>query len=150
MSFFDALARFLGLSEPAPHDVSAADGASDGHGPASPPHVQGVQSPYADLWSSVDRHLAQFMVHSVLPHRQFEPDDVFKLVRIQVAGTTPVAETAKNRKGMQMLVGQMSQALVRTFWYRCAFWFHFWALVFVFTTMLASVRKPCPRVEVLY
>jgi pSer/pThr/pTyr-binding forkhead associated (FHA) protein len=37
------------------------------------------------------------MVHSVLPHRQFEPDDVFHLVRIQVSGTTPAAQDAINR-----------------------------------------------------
>ncbi|HZF78605.1 MAG TPA: FHA domain-containing protein, partial [Rubrivivax sp.] len=58
------------------------------------PAALGGHGPYAELWQSVDRHLAQFMVRSVLPHRQFEPDDVFKLVRIQITGTTAAARAA--------------------------------------------------------
>ena len=101
MSVFDTLARWLGLSEPppasAPADATAwrsSAGASSSAASAAPP---GANSPYAELWQSVDRHLAQFMVHSVLPHRQFEPDDVFKLVRIQVTGTTSAAQGAIDR-----------------------------------------------------
>jgi hypothetical protein len=48
--------------------------------------------------------------------------------------------------------GMYQQAIVRTFWYRCAFWFHFWALVFVFATMMFELRgpRPNPRVDVLW
>jgi pSer/pThr/pTyr-binding forkhead associated (FHA) protein len=101
MSFFDTLARWLGLSEPAPAAAPGDAGVRPGvdapmsvaPGSATP----GANSPYAELWQSVDRHLAQFMVHSVLPHRQFEPDDVFKLVRIQVTGTTAAAQGVIDR-----------------------------------------------------
>ena len=95
MSFFDTLARWLGLSDPAPAAAPADTAIPSGMGaPVPTATAQGSNSPYAQLWQSVDRHLAQFMVHSVLPHRQFEPDDVFKLVRIQVTGTTPAAQSA--------------------------------------------------------
>lgn len=101
MSFFDTLARWLGLSDPVPHTRSPADTAlPSGHGapwPAPAAAAPGGNTPYAELWQSVDRHLAQFMIHSVLPHREFEPDDVFKLVRIQVTGTTPAARSAIDR-----------------------------------------------------
>ena len=98
MSFFDTLARWLGLSEPAPAAAPADTAVPSVMGaPAPTATAQGSNSPYAQLWQSVDRHLAQFMVHSVLPHRQFEPDDVFKLVRIQVTGTTPAAQSAIDR-----------------------------------------------------
>ena len=46
--------------------------------------------------------------------------------------------------------GIMEQAVVRTFWYRCAFWFYFWALVFTFITMLADLRRPSPRIDLLF
>jgi hypothetical protein len=48
--------------------------------------------------------------------------------------------------------GVFEQAVVRTFWYRCAFWFYFWALVFVFITMFADLRspRPSPRVDLLF
>jgi hypothetical protein len=48
--------------------------------------------------------------------------------------------------------GVNQQAIVRTFWFRCAFWFHFWALVFVVVTMLAELRapRPAPRVDLLW
>ncbi len=97
MSFFDTLARLLGLTEPASGDPPAGSGASTGVGAPLLPPALSRHSPYAELWQSVDRHLAQFMVQSVLPHRQFEPDDVFKLVRIQVTGTTPAAQNAIDR-----------------------------------------------------
>ena len=103
MSFFDTLARWLGLSEPPPAaapadatDWRSSAGASPSAATAAAAAL-GANSPYAELWQSVDRHLAQFMVHSVLPHRQFEPDDVFKLVRIQVTGTTAAAQSAIDR-----------------------------------------------------
>ncbi|MDP9912400.1 pSer/pThr/pTyr-binding forkhead associated (FHA) protein [Variovorax boronicumulans] len=95
MSLFDTLARWLGLSEPVPAATST-DTVSIG-APLPSATAQSPISPYAELWQSVDRHLAQFMVHSVLPHRQFEPEDVFKLVRIQVTGTTPAAQNAIER-----------------------------------------------------
>ena len=96
MSFFDTLARWLGLSDPAvaPTDTAVSSGIKTPLPVATAP---GSNSPYAELWQSVDRHLAQFMVHSVLPHRQFEPHDVFKLVRIQVTGTIPAAQNAIDR-----------------------------------------------------
>ena len=102
MSFFDVLARWLGLSDPVPADPppSGSGSAATGFGPqpqASASTAPVAYGPYAQLWQSVDRHLAQFMAHSVLPHRQFEPDDVFKLVRIQVTGTTPAAQGAIDR-----------------------------------------------------
>ncbi|HLL11648.1 MAG TPA: FHA domain-containing protein, partial [Rubrivivax sp.] len=97
MAFFDKLARWLGLSEAAPLDVPAthvggAPGVAVAQAPVPP--ALGGHGPYAELWQSVDRHLAQFMVRSVLPHRQFEPDDVFQLVRIQITGTTAAAQAA--------------------------------------------------------
>jgi hypothetical protein len=46
--------------------------------------------------------------------------------------------------------GLMEQAVVRTFWYRCAFWFYFWALMFTFITMLADLRRPSPRIDLLF
>ena len=100
MSFFDVLARWLGLSDPVPADPPPSGSAATGFGPqppASPSAVPVAYGPYAQLWQSVDRHLAQFMAHSVLPHRQFEPDDVFKLVRIQVTGTNAAAQGAIDR-----------------------------------------------------
>jgi pSer/pThr/pTyr-binding forkhead associated (FHA) protein len=93
MALFDALAKWLGLSDEAPATApveASVPSATGGPLPA-------VASPYAKLWQSVDGHLAQFMIHSVLPHRQFEPDDVFDLVRIQVTGTTPAAQDAIDR-----------------------------------------------------
>ena len=96
MSFFDTLARWLGLSDPATVPVDTAISSGIG-APLPAATALGSNSPYAELWQSVDRHLAQFMVHSVLPHRQFEPHDVFKLVRIQVTGTTPAAQNAIDR-----------------------------------------------------
>ena len=99
MSFFDTLARWLGLSDPPPAAAPADSTVwHPGVGASAPTATSpGANSPYAELWQSVDRHLAQFMVHSVLPHRQFEPDDVFKLLRIQVTGTTPAAQSAIDR-----------------------------------------------------
>ena len=96
MSFFDKLARFLGLSEAAPAEVPpGSGGAAPGMASQQPlPPALGGHGPYAELWQSVDRHLAQFMVRSVLPHRQFEPDDVFRLVRIQITGTSAAAQAA--------------------------------------------------------
>lgn len=93
MSFFDALARWLGLSDHAPATAPVSTGVPS----AIESPLPAATSPYAELWRSVDRHLAQFMIHSVLPHRQFEPDDVFNLVRIQVTGTTPAAQNAIDR-----------------------------------------------------
>ncbi|MDP9932875.1 FHA domain-containing protein [Variovorax paradoxus] len=95
MSLFDTFAQWLGLSDPAPAKTSAEIAGVGAPFPAAT--AQGSNSAYAELWQSVDRHLAQFMVHSVLPHRQFEPEDVFKLVRIQVTGTTPAAQRAIER-----------------------------------------------------
>jgi hypothetical protein len=48
--------------------------------------------------------------------------------------------------------GTHQQGIVRTFWYGCAFWFHFLALVFAFLVMLMEVRgqRPPPRVDVLW
>lgn len=102
MSFFDKLARWLGLSETAAADQPPGGGGSAAvpAGAAQPPPLPpalGGHGPYAELWQSVDRHLAQFMVRSVLPHRQFEPDDVFRLVRIQITGTTAAAQAAIDR-----------------------------------------------------
>lgn len=101
MSFFDALARWLGLSEaPAPagdHAQGATAWPASGVGAAPAPATLGTQSPYSAMWASVDRHLAEFMHRSVLPHRHFAPDDVFQLVRIQVAGQTPQAQQAIDR-----------------------------------------------------
>ena len=89
----------LGLSEAPPAVLPASSGV--GAAPMSAqqplPAALGGHGPYAELWRSVDRHLAQFMVRSVLPHRQFEPDDAFKLVRIQITGTTPAAQSAIDR-----------------------------------------------------
>jgi hypothetical protein len=53
---------------------------------------------------------------------------------------------------VEIFRGTYQKAFVRTFWYRCAFWFHFWALIFVCLTMLGDLRgaKPCPRVDVLW
>ncbi|HLL20354.1 MAG TPA: FHA domain-containing protein [Rubrivivax sp.] len=101
MSLFDKLARWLGLSETASAEMPlpSAGGTSSGLAmppPAVPPvpAALGGHGAYAELWQSVDRHLSQFMVRSVLPHRQFEPDDVFRLVRIQITGTTAAARAA--------------------------------------------------------
>ena len=43
-------------------------------------------------------------------------------------------------------------ALGRTFAYRCAFWFQFWALVLAVLMMLSELRgpRPAPRIDVLY
>ncbi|MBL0419362.1 FHA domain-containing protein [Ramlibacter sp. AW1] len=91
MSFFDTLARWLGLSDTAP-----AEGAAPPHraapGPAAPA-VTGT-SPYAALWAAIDRQLAEFMVRTVLPHRHYAPDDSFRLVRIRVVGRSPAAQRA--------------------------------------------------------
>ena len=100
MSFFDVLARWLGLSDPVPADPPPGGSASAATGFGAQPPASAAPvayGPYAQLWQSVDRHLAQFMAHSVLPHRQFEPDDVFKLVRIQVTGTSAAAQGAIDR-----------------------------------------------------
>lgn len=58
-------------------------------------------------------------------------------------------EPARSRL-VAMTRGVLEQAVVRTFWYRCAWWFYFWALVFVFVTMLADLRRPSPRVDLLF
>jgi hypothetical protein len=48
--------------------------------------------------------------------------------------------------------GTYQQAIVRTAWFRWAFWLHFFALVFIVVTVLAELRgpRPNPRVDVLW
>jgi hypothetical protein len=62
------------------------------------------------------------------------------------------ASDAGASKTVAIWRGILEQAVVRTFWYRCAFWFYFWALVFVFITMLADLRspRPSPRIDLLF
>jgi hypothetical protein len=54
-------------------------------------------------------------------------------------------------KAVAIVRGTLEQAVVRTFWYRCAYWFYFWAMVFAFITMLADLRspRPAPRIDLL-
>jgi hypothetical protein len=70
----------------------------------------------------------------------------------QKEGALKDMEPAEIPKEVAIFRGTNQQAIVRTFWYRCAFWFHFWALVFVFITMLADLRtpRPAPRVDLLW
>jgi hypothetical protein len=71
--------------------------------------------------------------------------------------TRKLEETAKTSSDAGALKpaiarGILEQAVVRTFAYRCAFWFYFWSLVFVFITMLADLRspRPSPRIDLLF
>jgi hypothetical protein len=61
-------------------------------------------------------------------------------------------EVMVQNKMIAIKSGEEHQAVVRTFWYRSVFWLQFWALVFVFATMLAELRtpRPCPRVDLLW
>lgn len=104
MALFDALGKWLGLSEPPiqPDQTSAvAVGAAAGQMSSSTPptgaYPKGLNNPYAALWRSVDNHLNKFMADCVLPHRIFEPDDVFQIVRMQVVGTTAEAQAVLQR-----------------------------------------------------
>jgi pSer/pThr/pTyr-binding forkhead associated (FHA) protein len=100
VSLFDAIAKWLGLSDPAPPLApdAAATAATAAAMPAGASSMTtgavDAAGSYSGLWLSLERHLAQFMARSVLPHRQVEPDDVFRLVRIQVAGTDAAAQGA--------------------------------------------------------
>jgi hypothetical protein len=60
--------------------------------------------------------------------------------------------TKEQVKILQVSKSVAQTSLVRTFWYRCAFWSHFWALLFVILTMLADLRspRPSPRIDVLF
>ena len=66
------------------------------------------------------------------------------------------AKTATDSVSATKLVtvyrGVMDESIRRTFWFRCAFWFYFWALVFVFINMLADLRspRPSPRIDLLF
>lgn len=100
MDLFDYMARLFGVNEPAPGGEVGAGTATAGAGATSQPPVDtdaAAHHPYRALWQSVERHLAMFMTHSVAPHRQFEPEDVFSLVRIQVTGTNPQSQAVLDR-----------------------------------------------------
>jgi hypothetical protein len=70
----------------------------------------------------------------------------------QKQGEYPDMDPREIPTEVEIFRGMYQQAIVQTFWYRCAFWFHFWALVFVFVTMLMELRgpRPNPRVDVLW
>jgi len=70
----------------------------------------------------------------------------------QKLGAFPGMEAKEVPTDVLIFRGTYEQAIVQTFSYRCAFWFHFWALVFVVGTMLTELRwqRPCPRVDVLW
>jgi len=77
----------------------------------------------------------------------------FSLERRATDAVNKVTKTSDEfSKETAILRGTYQQAIVRTFWYRLAFWLHFWALFFAFVTMLANVRtpQPCPRVDLLW
>lgn len=84
-----------GSGAPGVDGVAGVAGATAGTTGAAQTHRRDgtqVLNRYSALWQSVDAHLAAFMRHSVVPHRQYEPEDFFRLVRIQVAGTHPEAQ----------------------------------------------------------
>jgi hypothetical protein len=70
----------------------------------------------------------------------------------QKLGEYPDMDPREIPTEVKIFRGMFEQAIVRTIWYRCAFWFHFWALVFVFLTMLMELRgpRPNPRVDVMW
>jgi hypothetical protein len=74
------------------------------------------------------------------------------LTILQTKGRLQHMAAAEIPKEVAIFRGTLQEAIVRTFWYRCAFWLHFWALLFVFVTMLADLRRPrpCPRVDLLW
>lgn len=94
MRILDILSRWAGLSEPA-HPPSQSPSPPP---PAAQPvageplNQRGGHNPYADLWGALERQLSAFMTQSVIAHLHFEPDDVFKLERIQIIGKTPQAK----------------------------------------------------------
>lgn len=99
MGIFDRIAGLLGLqsggqSRPAavsvPHSAGAGAAVGSSSGTSGPPVV--TTDPYAELWASVERYLEAFMVQRVAPHLKYEPNDVFRLERVQVLAKSPFAD----------------------------------------------------------
>jgi pSer/pThr/pTyr-binding forkhead associated (FHA) protein len=94
MTLFSNLAKFFGMDEaPSEDNTTNAIPRSNTQSSYTPPLTKNtttnnLKDPYAPLWQSVDRHLSNFMSECVRTHMIYEPNDVFHIVRIQVAGTT--------------------------------------------------------------
>lgn len=100
MGIFDRIAGMLGLqaggaSKPIgdPSGSGSTVGSTSGMGGA--PVL--TSDPYAELWASVERYLEAFMVQRVAPHLKYEPNDLFRLERVQVKGKTPFADERLTR-----------------------------------------------------
>jgi hypothetical protein len=65
--------------------------------------------------------------------------------------TVPADQLPHRTKLINMARGLHEQAVVRTFWYHCVWWFYFGAVIFLFITMLADLRspRPSPRIDLL-
>lgn len=96
---FETLAQLLGLRAPtARPPLSGADsvispvGTPAPPGPTRSPVAPNPHDRYSALWQAIDQKLADVFVQVVAPHRHYEPEDVFALVRVQAKGTSPGAE----------------------------------------------------------
>lgn len=87
---FKTLARLLGLRAPPsgtePISTLTPPGATQS------PVARNPHDRYSALWQAIDQRLADVFEQVVAPHRHYEPEDVFVLVRVQAKGTAPEAE----------------------------------------------------------
>ncbi len=94
MTFFLNIAKFFGMVDSSVGDNTEISSSGSINQASSTSTItksaysNNLKDPYASLWQSVEQHLNKFMSDCVLTHLIYEPNDVFRIVRIQVAGTT--------------------------------------------------------------
>lgn len=83
MSVFKDIATWLGLQNSSESDSSDGAGTKPEENYIFKDQVK-TNGPYNGLWQAIEKHLEAFMVQCVVHHLRFEPNDVFKLERVQV------------------------------------------------------------------
>lgn len=104
MTIFDSIAKLLGLqgnaqatpsasAMPLPSSNGRNTGTSLNLGSSSTTTLD----PYGALWLSVEKHLEAFMAQRVAPHLKYEPNDAFRLERVQVQAKNPETDSVLSR-----------------------------------------------------
>lgn len=99
MTIFDGIAKLFRLqgdkppTPPLPPTITGTTGTSINLGSSS----TSTLDPYGALWLSVEKHLEAFMAQRVASHLKYEPNDVFRLERVQVQAKNPEADSVLSR-----------------------------------------------------
>lgn len=83
MSIFKDIAAWWGLQNSSESDSSDDVSAKPEQNYTFKDQVK-TDGPYNGLWQAIEKHLEAFMVQCVVHHLRFEPNDVFKLERVQI------------------------------------------------------------------